>query len=96
MAFALYQLPKYDCHNSSYFYESAINTYKFLDVVYSFIRKANGLPQGSLDNQLLWRKKAMGLLRAAAVVKTAEHHHDKKEAKKEAKQGADAKEEKKT
>ena len=52
--------------------------------------------RASLDNQLLWRKKAMGLLRAAAVVKTAEHHHDKKEAKKEAKQGADAKEEKKT
>jgi hypothetical protein len=46
MGFALYQLPKYDCHNSSYFYDSAINTYKFLDVVYSFVRKANGLPLG--------------------------------------------------
>lgn len=38
----------------------------------------------------------MGLLRAAATVKAVDHHHDKKEAKKEAKQGADAKEEKKT
>jgi len=32
--------------------DTCINTYKFLDVVYSFVRKANGLPLSSLDNQL--------------------------------------------
>jgi hypothetical protein len=79
---------KYGCHNSSYFYDSAINSYKFLDVVYSFIRKANGLPQGSLDNQLLWRKKAMGLLRTAAVVKVASNRGAKKEAEKQEKEKA--------
>jgi hypothetical protein len=50
----------------------------------------------SLDNKLLWRKKAMGLLRAAATVKAVDHHRDKKEAKKEAKQEPATQEAKKT
>ena len=41
-------------------------------------------------------ENTMGLLRAAATVKAVDHHRDKKEAKKEAKQGAAEQEEKKT
>jgi hypothetical protein len=44
--------------------------------------------RASLDNQLLWRKKAMGLLRTAAVVKVASNRGAKKEAEKQEKEKA--------
>ena len=50
----------------------------------------------SIYDQAAMEESTMGLLRAAATVKAVDHHRDKKEAKKEAKQGAAEQEEKKT